>query len=81
MADNLLAASHIKKTRRAHEIAVAALHILKMKGFDERTDQAVDFKLWEDDRMKHPPMFLYWSVVIKLEANELGFIPAIPTQN
>jgi len=81
VADKLLSASHIKKTRRSHELTLAALHILKMKAFEERVDKSVGYNQWNDERRKDSPMFFYWSLVMELEANMLGFIRAIRTRN
>jgi len=43
VADKLASVSHIKRTRRSHQITLATLHILKMKAFESREDKTIDF--------------------------------------
>ena len=79
VAEKLLSASHITKTRRSHKITLAALHVLKMKAYEERIDHSVDYDQWAKNKLKKSPMFFYWSLVMELETNVLGFIRAIRT--
>ena len=81
VAEKLLSASHLIKTRRLHKITLAALHVLKMKAYEERIDHSVDYDQWAENKLKESPMFFYWSLVMELETNVLGFIRAIRTQN
>ena len=59
VSDKLTSASHIKRTRRSHQITLAALHILKMKAFESREDKTVDFDTWVNRMLQLSPTFFY----------------------
>ena len=73
VADSFLSASHITRTRRAHQVTAASLHILMKKVYEEysksdETDGPVrPFNEWRDEKMKKCPQFLYWATVLDLE--------------
>jgi len=81
VAESLLSASHIKKTRRSHQLTLAALHVLKMKAFECRANKLVEFDEWNEANSEHFPMFFFWSLVMELETIVLGFIRSIRSQN
>ena len=73
VADSFLSASHITRTRWAHQVTAASLHILMKKAYEEysksdETDGPVrPFNEWRDEKMKKCPQFLYWATVLDLE--------------
>ena len=73
VADSFLSASHITRTRRAHQVTAASLHILMNKAYEEYSKSketerpALPFHLWRDEQMKKSPQFLYWATVLDLE--------------
>ena len=52
-----------------------------MKAYEERIDHFVDYDQRAKNKLKELPMFFYWSLVMELETNVLGFIRAIRIQN
>ena len=73
VADSFLSASHITRTRRAHQVTAASLHILMNNAYEEysKSDEidrpARPFKQWKDEKMKKCPQFLYWATVQDFE--------------
>ena len=56
-ADSLHKASHVMRTRKAHQITAAALYILQHRAYDhyshtclKNNKTPVDFEAWCDDR-------------------------------
>eukprot|EP00794_Sanderia_malayensis_P001481 gene1481-1638_t len=87
VADSFLSASHITRTRRAHQITAAALHILMKKAYDEcsksnENNSTVEpFGDWKDERMKKCPQFLYWATVLEFELLCLKLVKAFREGN
>ena len=84
VADSLLKASHVLRTRLAHQTTAAALYILQHRAFQKQnsTDSScTDFSEWCQQRAKQLPMFCYWSLVLDLELCVLQFIYSIRTSN
>jgi len=81
--DALLKATHVKRVRYAHEVTIAALHVLKHKAFTEDTSCAnvQDFEAWETKRLHESAQFQYWSITITLEAILLNFVRSIREGN
>ena len=66
-ADSFYRASHVMCTRRAHQITVSALHILKHRAYDhyntaqtENGHIPADFEAWLNERKDNCPQFHYW---------------------
>ena len=73
-ADSFLRASHVARTRRAHQITAAALYILKHRAYDRYRltctsdgQDVLGFKHWCDWREQVCPQFQYWAIVMELE--------------
>lgn len=82
-ADSFLKASHITKTRHAHQVTVAALHILKKKAYVlycENITVPKSFMMWKSDMEKEIPMFMFWSTTIKFQLTVLNFVRSIREQ-
>ena len=70
-ADSFLQAAHVVCTRRAHQVRVAALHILKHQAYGqeyardpEKVKKLLDFKDWCIQREHTSPQFQYWAIVM-----------------
>ena len=73
-AESFLRASHVTRTRRAHQVTAAALHILQHRAYDhycKREDNdrehQLSFEDWCYQRGEEYPQFQYWSIVLQLE--------------
>ncbi len=72
MADSLKKASHVMRTRRAHQVTVAALYILQHCAYDHYSltcseDAPLDFDSWCDERKQNFPQFQYWAIAMELK--------------
>ena len=73
-ADSLLRAAHVTRTRRVHQVTLAALYIQKQHAYDHYHLEcgreglnALEFQEWCDEREKACPLFHYWATVMELE--------------
>ncbi|KAL8614538.1 hypothetical protein ACOMHN_066368 [Nucella lapillus] len=73
-AYSFLRASHVLRTRRAHQVTAAALYILQHRAYKHyclgETRDAEDLPEFEDwfcQRGKYIPQFHYWATVLELE--------------
>ena len=64
MADSLHRATHVMRTRKAHQITAAALYILQHHTYDhytltcaEKGELPVGFEAWHDERKRSCPQF------------------------
>ena len=83
-ADSFLHAAHVTRTRRVHQVTVAALNILKHRAYDSyhksctRDGQdMLGFKQWRNQREQVCPHFQYWAIVMELEICVLVFIRSL----
>lgn len=81
VVDSFVSASHITRTRRAHQITCAALHILQQRAYQmyiDTTDEnpPLPFPHWKDKLSGKSPNFLYWSRVIQLQLLCLQLVKA-----
>ena len=74
MADPLYRATHVMRTRKIHQITLAALYILQRHAYDhyaltsEQNGQPpVDFEAWCDESKGSSPQFQYWATAMALE--------------
>lgn len=77
-ADSFLKASHLTRTRHAHQISVLALSKLQHDAFmqtegphDESTKET-----WRQAMVAKSPTFQYWDTIIKMEIMGLIFVRA-----
>ena len=73
VANSFLTASHLTRTRRAHQVTAASLHLLMKKAYEEYTL----FDEWREEKMKKCPQFLYWATVLDFELVCLQLVRAI----
>ena len=88
-ADSFIHASHVARTRRAHQVTASSLYILQRQARErdkESTDREApvseeSFTEWCEQRSKAHPMFRFWSTVLDLELTVLAFVRAIRTSD
>ena len=73
-AEAMLSASHVKRTRYAHQVTAACLHVLQQTAYQtycttlEESESPLNFMEW-CNRMSSQdhPQFYYWSIALELE--------------
>ena len=89
VAESFLSASHVTRTRRAHQVTAASLHILMSKAYSEyqaksrenEQENLLSIEEWKDAMAKKPPQFHYWSSVLNLELTCLRLVRALREGN
>ena len=86
VADSLLAASHLSRTRHAHEVTACSLHIMMKKAYTryverENRMEMLSFKDWKTSRIASSPQFQYWSITLDFELTVLIFVQLISCGN
>lgn len=81
-AEAFLNASHVTRTRRAHQISACCLYILLKAAYQEYSDSEefdhkLDMEEWCLQMSTERPQFHYWFLTLKLELDALIFIRAI----
>ena len=80
-ADSLYRASHVMRTRRAHQITAAALHILQHRAYNHYSANGqplMEFEVWSDQRKQSCPQFQFWATALELEICVFIIIRAVP---
>lgn len=71
---------HIKRSRYAHQVSIAAFSILREEAFsqycleNQGTCPVNTFVKWSDEQEENYPMFFYWSMVIDFQMLLLRFV-------
>ena len=87
VADSMIKASHLTRTRHAHQITAASLYILMHQAYDAYMEQVSeeeepkDFKNWYRQMLKEQPQFQYWAHVLELELCILQLVGSIRQGN
>ena len=81
-ADSLLKASHVTRTRRAHQVTASSLYLLLQRAYAGHTDDPGDgdvkpLEEWWDERAGAYPQVHFWSIILKLELAMLVYIRAV----
>ena len=83
-ADSFLRASHVSRTRRAHQVTAAALFTLQQHAYNHYIDQLDDvgteqleFADWCQRKAETCPQFHYWATVLQLELTVLVYARSI----
>ena len=81
-ADSILKASHVTKTRRAHQIAACSLYILLQAAYSQYKLEypesgILDFESWCAKMSTDRPQFQFWYLTLLLGLNVLTFIGPI----
>ena len=86
IADSFLKASHLTRTRHAHQVTLIALSRLQRDAWQNfisscsESDQ-VSFKAWREDMISKSPTFRFWDIILNFEMMVLVFIRAHRTKN
>ena len=79
-ADSFIKASHISRTRHAHQVTASALYILMRWAYTQYTstlDENADpspFDAWKKQKEVDVPQFQYWSITLDFELAILIFV-------
>jgi len=75
-AESFLKASHVKRSRLAHEVTASSLHILLKKAYAchveslQQDDQSISFEEWYKECSQQSPHFKFWHTIYNLENKE-----------
>jgi len=76
--ESLLKSSHVKRTRYAHEVSLAALYILRNDAYRaDVKDAQLSLESWVSSQCTDSAQFLYWQTAMQLEALLLSFVRSI----
>ncbi|XP_063543982.1 uncharacterized protein LOC134754187 isoform X2 [Cydia strobilella] len=83
-SESMLTASHVTRTRYAHQVTAAALYYLQKEAYqaqldvgDEAQGPLITFGEWRLEKCASTPQFKYWDLVLNLELMILQFVGAI----
>ena len=81
-ADSFLHATHVARTRAAHQVSVSALYILQQRAYshycrEETEEKHVNFEEWCHQRTESFPQFQYWATIMELELLILVFVRSL----
>ena len=82
-ADSFLKASHVTRTRRAHQFTASNLYLIQQHAYMEYIQTLEDaskvesFEDWCDARSDACPTFQFWYLILKLELAVMVFMRAI----
>ena len=85
-ADSFIHASHVKKTRLAHQVTACSLYQLCKTAYGKYLQEAEDtdvesFEQWISRRESETPQFHFWNLVLRLELLVLLFIRSYRESN
>ena len=85
-ADSFISVSHVTKTRHAHQVTAACIHILLHHAYDEYKstvsgNDVLSLDEWCELRAQHSVNFQYWFTTLSLEIILLLYIRAIREGN
>ena len=86
-AESFLKATHLSRTRHAHQVTACSLHILMMKAYAyyadgiESSEETLAFEAWKAARISVSPQFQYWAITLDFELTVLTFIQALRQGN
>ena len=79
-ANSFLTASHLTKTRHAHQVSALALAKMQQDAHQEAVGDTPsndeDFEAWRRDMAARSPTFHYWDTILRLEILGLIFVRA-----
>ena len=86
-AESMLSASHVTRTRYAHQVTAACLKLLQDIAHQQYLSSEIDkdnkmtFDIWHEKMCKKEPQFKYWDTTLRLELIMLQFIRSIRTRS
>ena len=87
VADSFLKASHVTRTRYAHEVTVCALMNLLKKSYENyvteniEDDQQLTMDEWCEKRKAETPQFHYWLTCLDIEMLVFNFVRSLRSGN
>ena len=81
-AESFLSAGDVTRTRYAHQVTAATLHILMTKAYQKdliEVENTPDFKTWRKEKESNYPQFYYWSQTLRLQLLVMSFVRSIRT--
>jgi hypothetical protein len=79
-ADSFLKASHLTRTRHAHQVTALALMKLQHEAW-ERTQESLSFEDWKKSTISRSPTFHFWNIILQFEILVFIFIRAHRQKN
>ena len=86
-ADSFFKASHVTRTRRAHQVTARSLYLLLKKaynqytcGLDERQD-LMSLDDWSAKQADASPQFQFWFIILQLELTVLIYVRSVREGN
>ena len=81
-ADSFLKASHVSRTRYAHQVSTSCLYIMMQKAYKHYTevqedDLVLPFESWCAQRSAASPQFQYWSITFELELAVVDLVQSL----
>ena len=83
-ADSFWHASHITRTRRAHQVTASALYILQKRAYyrscqihPTEAGEIKNFQGWCHNRTHAYPQFQYWATVLEIEVLILSYVRSL----
>ncbi|KAG0723068.1 hypothetical protein GWK47_043326 [Chionoecetes opilio] len=82
-ADSFLKASHVTRTRRAHQVTASSLYVLQQSAYSEHiqtledASEVVPFEDWCDASSDACPQFQFWYFILQLELAVMVYVRAI----
>ena len=80
VADSFLKATHLTRTRHAHQVSLLALHKLRKEAFLLSGSSASEID-WTKDKLKTCHTFQFWELVMKYEMLILILVRAHRVKN
>ena len=85
VADSFLKASHVTRSRHAHQVTVCVLQILLENAYEKykktENNNLLTMEDWKIEKMKSIPMFHYWLLSQKFEMLYLVFVRSLREGN
>ena len=79
-AQSFLSASHVSRTRYAHQVTAASLYTLMMKAYEsytKSTEVSSSFLCWKKQKDEECSQFHYWSTTLDFQLTILIFVRSI----
>jgi hypothetical protein len=86
-ADSFLKVSHVTRTRHAHQVTAASLHLLLNKAYaeytrnHEETETLKHMEAWCEEKIAASPQFCFWFNILQLELQVMIFVRSLRQGN
>ena len=85
-AESFLSASHIVKTRYAHQVTAASLYIHLSESYNTYTQEEImgpimNFDMWCNYKSKYHPTFKFWYLALQFELTTLSHVRSVRSGN